>query len=125
MTSIRSDSLDTSLTLDALPMPAATVDGGGRLVSANKALRRLLGRRGALISYSDPFVAQIQSDGIEMQAVDADAAIRDADVYGQPVRMVSHIGRIVTGSAESWNVRRIECVVEPRYAGNIDGRVVE
>jgi UDP-N-acetyl-D-glucosamine dehydrogenase len=39
----------------------------------------LLGRRGALISYSDPFVAQIQSDGIEMQAIDADAAIRDAD----------------------------------------------
>jgi UDP-N-acetyl-D-glucosamine dehydrogenase len=39
----------------------------------------LLGRRGALISYSDPFVAHIQSDGIEMQAVDAEAAIRDAD----------------------------------------------
>ena len=39
----------------------------------------LLGRRGALISYSDPFVAQIQSEGIEMRAVDAEAAIRDAD----------------------------------------------
>ena len=39
----------------------------------------LLGRRGALISYSDPFVVQIQSDGIEMQAVGAEAAIRDAD----------------------------------------------
>jgi len=39
----------------------------------------LLGRRGAAVSYSDPFVAQIQSDGIEMQAVDAEAAIRDAD----------------------------------------------
>jgi len=39
----------------------------------------LLGRRGALVSYSDPFVSKIQSDGIEMQAVDADAAIRDAD----------------------------------------------
>jgi len=39
----------------------------------------LLGRRGALISYSDPFVPQIQSDGIEMQAVEAEAAIRDAD----------------------------------------------
>ena len=39
----------------------------------------LLGRRRALISYSDPFVSQIQSDGIEMVAVDADAAVRDAD----------------------------------------------
>jgi UDP-N-acetyl-D-glucosamine dehydrogenase len=39
----------------------------------------LLGRRGALISYSDPFVPTIHSDGIEMQAVEAEAAIRDAD----------------------------------------------
>jgi UDP-N-acetyl-D-glucosamine dehydrogenase len=39
----------------------------------------LLGRRGAAVSYSDPFVAHIQSDGIEMKAVDAEAAIRDAD----------------------------------------------
>jgi len=39
----------------------------------------LLGRRGAAISYSDPFVAQIHTDVIEMQAIDADAAIRDAD----------------------------------------------
>ena len=39
----------------------------------------LLGRRGAVVSYSDPFVAHIQSDGIEMKAVDAEAAIRDAD----------------------------------------------
>jgi len=39
----------------------------------------LLGRRGAAVSYSDPFVAHIHTDGIEMQAVDAEAAIRDAD----------------------------------------------
>ena len=39
----------------------------------------LLGRRGAAVSYSDPFVAHIHTDGIEMQAVDAKAAIRDAD----------------------------------------------
>ena len=39
----------------------------------------LLGRRGALTSYSDPFVPQIRADGIQMQAVPAEAAIRDAD----------------------------------------------
>src|SRR5882724_11532337 len=39
----------------------------------------LLGRRGALITYSDPFVPQIHADGIEMQAVDAEAAVREAD----------------------------------------------
>src|SRR6476469_2673447 len=39
----------------------------------------LLGRRGARSSYSDRFVGQIHTDGIEMQAVDTEAAIRDAD----------------------------------------------
>ncbi|MCU1334749.1 MAG: UDP-glucose 6-dehydrogenase [Bryobacterales bacterium] len=39
----------------------------------------LLGRRGALISYSDPFVSQIQSDGIQLQAIDPDAGVRQAD----------------------------------------------
>ena len=38
-----------SLTLDALPMPAALLDGERRIVHANKALRRLVGRRGALV----------------------------------------------------------------------------
>jgi signal transduction histidine kinase len=49
MTSTRSDSPARSLTLDALPMPAAMVDDDGRLTSANKALRRLLGRRRAAV----------------------------------------------------------------------------
>ena len=40
---------DTSLTLDALSMPAALLDGDRRIVHANKALRRLAGRRGALV----------------------------------------------------------------------------
>jgi UDP-N-acetyl-D-glucosamine dehydrogenase len=39
----------------------------------------LLGRRGALVGYSDPFMPQIHAEGIEMQAVDAEAAIREAD----------------------------------------------
>ncbi len=47
MTSIRSNSPDASLTLDALPMAAAVVDGERRLLRTNKALRRLLGRRGS------------------------------------------------------------------------------
>jgi signal transduction histidine kinase len=40
---------DPSLTLDGLPMPAALLDGNRRIVHANKALRRLAGRRGALV----------------------------------------------------------------------------
>jgi len=39
----------------------------------------LLGRRGARISYSDPYVPQIHADGIEIQAVDAEAGVREAD----------------------------------------------
>jgi UDP-N-acetyl-D-glucosamine dehydrogenase len=39
----------------------------------------LLGRRGARVSYSDPFVPQIHTDGIEMQAVDAEKAVSSAD----------------------------------------------
>src|SRR3984885_1382652 len=39
----------------------------------------LLGRRGAHVSYSDPYVAQINSDGIEMRAVDAVSGIAEAD----------------------------------------------
>src|SRR5678815_2954603 len=39
----------------------------------------LLRRRGAKVTYSDPFVPRIHTDGIEMQAVDANAATRDAD----------------------------------------------
>jgi UDP-N-acetyl-D-glucosamine dehydrogenase len=39
----------------------------------------LLGRRGALISYSDPFVPQIHADGIDMRAIDPDAGVGQAD----------------------------------------------
>jgi UDP-N-acetyl-D-glucosamine dehydrogenase len=39
----------------------------------------LLGRRGAAVSYSDPFVPQIHTDGIEMKAIDPDAGVRQAD----------------------------------------------
>jgi signal transduction histidine kinase/CheY-like chemotaxis protein len=48
---MRSNQADStpSLTLDALPMPAALLDGDRRIVHANKALRRLAGQRGALV----------------------------------------------------------------------------
>ncbi|HZC15486.1 MAG TPA: ATP-binding protein, partial [Caulobacteraceae bacterium] len=49
MRSNRSNPPDASLTLDALPMAAALLDAGGRIVNANKALRRLIGRRGAIV----------------------------------------------------------------------------
>ncbi len=39
----------------------------------------LLGRRGAQVSYSDPYVAKINSDGIEMRATDAASGIAEAD----------------------------------------------
>jgi UDP-N-acetyl-D-glucosamine dehydrogenase len=39
----------------------------------------LLGRRGAAVSYSDPFVPQIHADGIEMKAIEPDAGVRQAD----------------------------------------------
>jgi UDP-N-acetyl-D-glucosamine dehydrogenase len=39
----------------------------------------LLARRGALITYSDPFVAKIQADGITMEAIEAAPGIADAD----------------------------------------------
>src|SRR5580692_1016805 len=39
----------------------------------------LLGRRGAVISYSDPFVPSINADGISMEASDAAEAIACAD----------------------------------------------
>src|ERR1700677_2460300 len=48
MRSNRPDST-ASLTLDALPAPAALLDGERRIVHANKALRRLAGGRGALV----------------------------------------------------------------------------
>jgi signal transduction histidine kinase len=48
MRSNRSDST-LPLTLDALPMPAALLDGDRRIVHANKALRRLSGRRARLV----------------------------------------------------------------------------
>src|SRR5437762_12452835 len=33
----------------------------------------LLGRRGAKVSYSDPFVSKIDADGVELKAIDPDA----------------------------------------------------
>jgi UDP-N-acetyl-D-glucosamine dehydrogenase len=39
----------------------------------------LLGRRGARVTYSDPYVAQIHADGIEMKSVDAAGVVEDAD----------------------------------------------
>jgi len=39
----------------------------------------LLGRRGALVSYSDPFVPCIHTDGIDMPAIDAEAGVSQAD----------------------------------------------
>ena len=39
----------------------------------------LLGKRGAVVSYSDPFVPQIQADGIELKAIEPDAGVKQAD----------------------------------------------
>jgi UDP-N-acetyl-D-glucosamine dehydrogenase len=39
----------------------------------------LLGRRGARITYSDPYVPVIQADGIEMKSVDSGAVLEEAD----------------------------------------------
>jgi UDP-N-acetyl-D-glucosamine dehydrogenase len=42
-------------------------------------IMHLLGRRGARVSYSDPYVPQIHADGIEMKSVDAASVVEDAD----------------------------------------------
>jgi UDP-N-acetyl-D-glucosamine dehydrogenase len=39
----------------------------------------LLGRRGARVSYSDPFVPRIHADGIEIEAIEAASAAAEAD----------------------------------------------
>jgi len=39
----------------------------------------LLGRRGARVSYSDPYVPHIQADGIEMKSIDAVSIVEEAD----------------------------------------------
>src|SRR5579872_6757446 len=39
----------------------------------------LLGKRGGLVSYSDPFVPHINADGTEMKAIDVDAGVSKAD----------------------------------------------
>jgi len=39
----------------------------------------LLGKRGALVSYSDPFVPQIHADGIDLRAIDPGAGVAQAD----------------------------------------------
>jgi len=54
MASNRSNPPDAALTLDALPMAAALVDGDHRLLRANKALRRMLGKRGAVVGADLP-----------------------------------------------------------------------
>ena len=39
----------------------------------------LLGRRGARVTYSDPYVPQINADGIEMKAIDPATIVEEAD----------------------------------------------
>jgi UDP-N-acetyl-D-glucosamine dehydrogenase len=39
----------------------------------------LLGKRGAVVSYSDPFVPHINADGAEMKAIDVDSGVSKAD----------------------------------------------
>jgi UDP-N-acetyl-D-glucosamine dehydrogenase len=39
----------------------------------------LLGQHGALVSYSDPFVPKLSTDGISLEAVSVEAGTRDAD----------------------------------------------
>jgi UDP-N-acetyl-D-glucosamine dehydrogenase len=39
----------------------------------------LLGKQGARISYSDPFVAKLHTDGISLEAIPVDAGAREAD----------------------------------------------
>jgi UDP-N-acetyl-D-glucosamine dehydrogenase len=39
----------------------------------------LLGRRGARVTYSDPYVPQINADGIEMKAIDPASIVEEAD----------------------------------------------
>src|SRR5258708_17237909 len=39
----------------------------------------LLGQRGARLSYSDPFVAKLHTDGISLEAIPADAGAREAN----------------------------------------------
>ena len=39
----------------------------------------LLGKRGAKVSYSDPFVPHINADGVELKAIDPDAGVSQAD----------------------------------------------
>jgi UDP-N-acetyl-D-glucosamine dehydrogenase len=39
----------------------------------------LLGQHGALVSYSDPFVPKLSTDGISLEAVTVEAGTRDAD----------------------------------------------
>jgi UDP-N-acetyl-D-glucosamine dehydrogenase len=39
----------------------------------------LLGRRGARVTYSDPYVSHIQADGIEMKSIDPTSIVEEAD----------------------------------------------
>jgi UDP-N-acetyl-D-glucosamine dehydrogenase len=39
----------------------------------------LLGQHGALVSYSDPFVPKLSTDGISLEAVTVEAGTREAD----------------------------------------------
>src|SRR5262249_33645072 len=39
----------------------------------------LLGRRGARVTYSDPYVPQIKADGIEMKAIPVESGAQEAD----------------------------------------------
>ncbi len=68
----------------------------------------LLGRRGAEVSYSDPYVAQINSDGIEMRATDAASGIAKADCV---VIVTDHKGFDYAGL-----VRSARLIVDTRNA---------
>jgi UDP-N-acetyl-D-glucosamine dehydrogenase len=39
----------------------------------------LLGKRGAKVSYSDPFVPHIDADGVELKAIEVEDAVSQAD----------------------------------------------
>jgi UDP-N-acetyl-D-glucosamine dehydrogenase len=42
-------------------------------------IMHLLGRRGAKVTYSDPFVPKVNADGIAMEAIDVDKGVAEAD----------------------------------------------
>jgi UDP-N-acetyl-D-glucosamine dehydrogenase len=70
----------------------------------------LLGKRGASVSYSDPYVPQLHADGVvpEMAAIDADKGSADADCV---VIVTDHKGFDYTRIVE-----RAKLIVDTRNA---------